>query len=44
MLFLLQRISREAIYTRNRLKNKFIKNPSVLNEKLYKIQRNKCFN
>ena len=33
---------REAIYTRSRLKNKFIKNLSEVNEKLYKSQRNKC--
>ena len=33
---------RKDIYTRSILKNKFIKNPSELNEKLYKRQRNKC--
>ena len=33
---------RKAIYTRSRLKNKYIKNPSEVNEKLYKSQRNKC--
>ena len=33
---------RKAIYTRSRLKNKFLKNPSEVNEKLYKRQRNKC--
>ena len=32
----------EAIYTRSRLKNKFIKNLSEVTEKLYKSQRNKC--
>ena len=32
---------RKAIYTRSRLKNKFIKNPSEINEKLYKRQGNK---
>ena len=33
---------RKAIYTRSRLKNKFIKNPSEINKKLHKRQRNKC--
>ena len=33
---------RKAICTRSRLKNKFIKNPTEVNEKLYKRQRNKC--
>ena len=33
---------RKAIYTRSRLKSKYIKNPSEVNEKLYKRQRNKC--
>ena len=33
---------RKAIYTRSRLKNKFIKNPSDVNQKLYKRQRNRC--
>ena len=33
---------RKTIYRRSRLKNKFIKNPSEVNEKLYKRQRNKC--
>ena len=32
---------RKAIYTRSRLKSKYIKNPSELTEKLYKRQRNK---
>ena len=35
---------RKAIYKRSRLKSKYIKNPSEVNEKLYKRQRNKCFN
>ena len=34
---------RKAIYTRCRLKNKYIKNPSEVDKKLYKKQRNKCF-
>ena len=34
---------RKAIYTRSRLKSKYIKNSSEVNEKLYKRQRNKCF-
>ena len=34
---------RKAIYTRNKPKNKFIKNPSEVNKKPYKRQRNKCF-
>ena len=33
---------RKAIYTRSKLRNKFIKNPTEVNEKLYKKQRNKC--
>ena len=33
---------RKAIYNRSRLKNKYLKNPSEVNEKLYKSQRNKC--
>ena len=33
---------RKAIYTRSRLKIKYIKNPSKVNQKLYKRQRNKC--
>ena len=33
---------RKAIYIRRRLKNKFTKNPSEINEKLYKRQLNKC--
>ena len=33
---------RKAIYTRSRLKSKYIKNPPEVNEKLYKRQRNKC--
>ena len=33
---------RKAIYTRSRLKSKYIKNPYEVNEKLYKRQRNKC--
>ena len=33
---------RKAIYTRSRLKSKYIKNPSEVNKKLYKRQRNKC--
>ena len=33
---------RKAIYTRSRLKSKHIKNPSDVNEKLYKRQRKKC--
>ena len=33
---------RKAIYTRSRLKSKYIKNPSEVNEKLYEKQRNKC--
>ena len=33
---------RKAIYTRSELRNKFIKNPTEVNEKLYKRQRNKC--
>ena len=33
---------RKAIYTRSKLRNKFIKNPTEVNEKLYKRQRNKC--
>ena len=33
---------RKAIYTRSKLRNKFIKNPTEFNEKLYKGQLNKC--
>ena len=33
---------RKAIYTRSRLKSKYIKNPSEVNKKLYKSQGNKC--
>ena len=33
---------RKAIYTRNKLKNRFIKNPTEVNENLHKRQRNKC--
>ena len=33
---------RKVIYTRSRLKKKYIKDPSEGNEKLYKRQRNKC--
>ena len=33
---------RNAIHTKSRLKNKFIKNPSEINEKYTKKQRNKC--
>ena len=33
---------RKAIYTRSKLRNKFIKNPTEVNEKLYKRQRNEC--
>ena len=33
---------RKAIYTRSKLRNKLIKNPTEVNEKLYKRQRNKC--
>ena len=33
---------RKAIYTRSRLKNKFMKNPSEVNEKLYKRQHSTC--
>ena len=33
---------RKSIYTRSRLKNKFIKNLSEINKKLYKRQLNKC--
>ena len=33
---------RKAIYTRNRLRNKFCKNPSEENERKYKRQRNLC--
>ena len=33
---------RKAIYTRSKLRNKFIKNLAEVNEKLYKRQRNKC--
>ena len=33
---------RKEIYTRSRLRNKFCKNPTKENEKLYKKQRNKC--
>ena len=33
---------RKAIYTRSKLRNKFIKNHTEVNEKLYKRQRNKC--
>ena len=33
---------RKAIYTKSRLKSKYIKNPCEVNEKLYKRQRNKC--
>ena len=33
---------RKAIYTRSRLKNKFIKNSTEVNEKQYKRERNKC--
>ena len=33
---------RKAIYIRSKLRNKFIKNPTEVNEKLYKRQRNKC--
>ena len=33
---------RKAIYARSKLRNKFIKNPTEVNEKLYKRQRNKC--
>ena len=33
---------RKAICTRSRLRNKYIKNPSEVNEKLYKRQCNKC--
>ena len=33
---------REEIYTRSRFRNKFCKNPTKENEKLYKKQRNKC--
>ena len=33
---------RKEIYTRNRLGNKFCKNPIKENEKLYKKQRNIC--
>ena len=32
---------RKAVYTRSRLKNKFINSPFEVNEKLYKRQRNK---
>ena len=33
---------RKEIYTRSRFRNKFCKNPTKENEKLYKKQRNKC--
>ena len=33
---------RKTIYTRSKLRNKFIKNPTEVNEKLYKRHRNKC--
>ena len=33
---------RKAIYTRSKLRNKFIKNPTEVNEKLSKRQCNKC--
>ena len=33
---------RKDIYTRRKLKSKYIKNPSEVNEKLYKRQRNRC--
>ena len=33
---------RKAIYTRSKLRNKFMKNPTEVNEKLYKRQRYKC--
>ena len=33
---------RKGIYTRSRLRSKYIKNLSEVNEKLYKRQRNKC--
>ena len=33
---------RKAIYTRSRLRNKFLKNLSKANESLFKKQRNKC--
>ena len=33
---------RKAIYTRSRLRNRFLKNPNEINSKLYKQQRNKC--
>ena len=33
---------RKAIYTRRRLKSKFIKYSSEINEKLYKMKLNKC--
>ena len=33
---------RKSIYKRSKLRNKFIKNPTEVKEKLYKRQRNKC--
>ena len=33
---------RKEIYTRSRFRNKFCKNPTKENEKLYQKQRNKC--
>ena len=33
---------RKEIYTRSRLRNNYLKFPSVENEKLFKVQRNKC--
>ena len=33
---------RKAVYTRNRFRNKYFKNPTKDNETSYKIQRNKC--
>ena len=36
------RILRKEIYTISRFRNKFCKNPTKENEKLYKKQRNKC--
>ena len=33
---------RKKIYTRSGFRNKFCKNPTKENKKLYKVQRNKC--
>ena len=40
--FITKDLRKAIIYTRSKLRNKFIKNPTEVNEKLYKRQRNKC--